>query len=78
MISTAGDATLTTSEPGHLANGAFTLAQPLRVELRKRRGPAQFQRRRRRAFKQSIDANDPLRTGLYAKTLTFTLSTTTP
>jgi hypothetical protein len=29
-------------------------------------------------FKQSIGANDALRTGAYAKTLTFTLSTTTP
>ncbi len=30
------------------------------------------------AFKQSIGANDPLRTGSYSKTLTVTLSTTTP
>ena len=29
-------------------------------------------------FKQLIKANDPLRTGTYSKTLTFTLSTTTP
>ena len=29
-------------------------------------------------FKQSIGANDALRTGTYSKTLTFTLSTTTP
>ena len=29
-------------------------------------------------FRQQIFANDPLRTGSYAKTLTFTLSTTTP
>jgi hypothetical protein len=29
-------------------------------------------------FKQSVAANDPLRTGTYAKTLTFTLSTTQP
>jgi hypothetical protein len=29
-------------------------------------------------FKQSIGANDPLRTGTYSKTLTFTLSTTQP
>ena len=29
-------------------------------------------------FEQSIGANDALRTGSYAKTLTFTLSTTTP
>ncbi len=30
------------------------------------------------SFKQSIAANDALRTGTYSKTLTFTLSTTTP
>ena len=29
-------------------------------------------------FKQSIGANEPLRTGSYSKTLTFTLSTTAP
>ena len=29
-------------------------------------------------FKQAIGANDALRTGTYAKTLTFTLSTTAP
>jgi len=29
-------------------------------------------------FSQHIGANDALRTGSYSKTLTFTLSTTTP
>jgi hypothetical protein len=29
-------------------------------------------------FRQSIGAGDALRTGAYSKTLTFTLSTTTP
>ena len=29
-------------------------------------------------FKQLVKANDPLRTGTYSRTLTFTLSTTTP
>ena len=29
-------------------------------------------------FQQSIGANEPLRTGTYSKTLTFTLSTTQP
>ena len=29
-------------------------------------------------FKQAIGGNDALRTGSYSKTLTFTLSTTTP
>ena len=35
VISTAGDAALSVSDPGHLANGAFTLAEPLRVEFSK-------------------------------------------
>ena len=30
------------------------------------------------AFSQAIGANDALRTGAYSKTMTFTLSTTTP
>ena len=30
------------------------------------------------AFKQSIGANEPLRTGSYSATVTFTLSTTQP
>ena len=30
------------------------------------------------AFRQSIGANEALRTGTYSKTLTFTLSTTEP
>ena len=30
------------------------------------------------AFRQHIAANDALRTGTYSKTLTFTLSTTSP
>ena len=30
------------------------------------------------AFKQLVKATDALRTGTYCKTLTFTLSTTTP
>jgi hypothetical protein len=29
-------------------------------------------------FKQQVTANDALRTGSYARTLTFTLATTTP
>jgi hypothetical protein len=29
-------------------------------------------------FQQAIGSTDPLRTGQYAKTLTFTLSTTSP
>jgi hypothetical protein len=29
-------------------------------------------------FSQLVNSNDPLRTGTYSKTLTYTLSTTTP
>ena len=29
-------------------------------------------------FSQLVNATDPLRTGTYSKTLTYTLSTTTP
>jgi amidase len=79
VISTAGDAALTVSDPGHLANGAFTLPQPLRVEL----APASWTGPVSNAaaaitFKQAIGATDALRTGSYSRTLTFTLSTTTP
>ena len=94
MISTAGDATLSvadpsTTAPGHLVNGTFSLPQALQVQ----RAAARSRRFRRRcaswsapvandvvtiAFKQPIAATDALRTGAYAKTLTFTLSTTTP
>jgi len=79
VISTAGDATLTTSDPGHLTNGAFALTQPLRVEFSKSawNGPASNDPVTI-TFKQAIGATDPLRTGAYSRTLTFTLSTTTP
>ena len=79
MISTAGDALLTVSEPGHLMNGAFSLTSPLEVSFSKStwttpvsNDPVTIN------FKQHIAANDALRTGTYTKTLTFTLSTTTP
>ncbi len=79
VISTAGDATLSVSDPGHLTNGAFALAEPLRVELAKSRWTAPTSNESVNvAFKQLIKATDPLRTGTYAKTLTFTLSTTNP
>src|SRR5262249_54190404 len=35
VVSSAGDTTLSVSDPGHLANGAFSLAEPLGVELSK-------------------------------------------
>ena len=79
VISTAGDATLTVSDPGHLTNGAFSLPQPLQVAFSKSAwsGPTSNERVDI-TFKQAIGANDALRTGSYAKTLTFTLSTTSP
>ncbi|MDA0171186.1 M1 family metallopeptidase [Solirubrobacter taibaiensis] len=79
VISTAGDAKLSVSAPGFLTNGAFTLAEPLRVELSKSDWTAPTSNENVDiTFKQLIKANDPLRTGNYSKTLTFTLSTTTP
>ena len=79
VISTAGDAELTVSAPGHLTNGAFSLAEPLRVELSKTRWTAPVSNDTVNiGFKQLIKANDPLRTGSYSKTLTFTVSTTNP
>ena len=32
VVSTAGDAALSVSDPGHLTNGSFALSEPLRVE----------------------------------------------
>ena len=79
VVSTAGDAALTVSDPGHLANGAFTLPEPLRVELSKAAWTAPVSNESVAiTFKQLIKAGDALRTGAYSKTLTFTLSTTTP
>ncbi|RKQ87540.1 peptidase M1-like protein [Solirubrobacter pauli] len=79
VVSTAGDATLAVSDPGRLTNGAFTLPEPLRVELGKTSwaGPVSNEEVTV-TFKQLIKATDALRTGAYSKTLTFTLSTTTP
>ncbi|HEY6888815.1 MAG TPA: CocE/NonD family hydrolase, partial [Solirubrobacter sp.] len=79
VISSAGDATLTVSDPGRLMNGTFALPEPLRVEI----APATWSNPVANApvaitFKQLVKATDALRTGAYSKTLTFTLSTTTP
>ena len=79
MVSTAGDAALTVSDPGHLTNGAFTLPEPLRVELSQGDlDGAGLQRQVTITFRQRVKATDALRTGSYSRTLTFTLSTTTP
>jgi amidase len=79
VVSTAGDAALSVSDPGHLVNGSFSLPSPLAVEFSKARWTAPVSNDPVTiAFKQHIDAGDALRTGTYSKTLTFTLSTTTP
>ena len=79
VISTAGDAGLSVSDPGRLTNGAFSLPSPLVVEFSKAAWAAPVSNDPVTVtFKQHIGANDALRTGAYSKTLTFTLSTTTP
>ena len=79
VTSTAGDAALSMSDPGHLTNGAYQLAQPLQVALSKTAwtGPVSNDVVDV-ALKQAVGASDPLRTGSYSKTITFTLSTTNP
>ena len=93
VISTAGDAALTVADPstnatGRLVNGTFALAAPLQASgggafaplpatLKTYGGPVSNDAVAI-AFHQQIAANEPLRTGSYSKTLTFTLSTTTP
>jgi beta-glucosidase len=89
VISTAGDATLTVTDPspvatGHLVNGSFALPSPLLIAGAAL--PATVKTWSAPAsndlvavpFSQHIGVTDALRTGAYSKTLTFTLSTTTP
>ncbi|HEY6890885.1 MAG TPA: hypothetical protein VI300_23990 [Solirubrobacter sp.] len=79
VISSAGDAALTVSDPGHLMNGTFALPSPLSVDLSKSSWDAPVSNDPVTVtFKQHIGATDALRTGSYSKTLTFTLSTTNP
>ena len=89
VISTAGDAALTVSRPEqqrarppgqrHVQPAAAAAGGGQRAagDGQDVRG-AGVQRRRDGELQQSIAANDALRTGTYAKTLTFTLSTTSP
>ena len=79
VTSTAGDAALSVSDPGHLTNGTFSLPQPLVVTGAPRTwsGPVSNDRFTL-GFTQDIGANDALRTGTYSTTPTFTLSTMTP
>ena len=79
VTSTAGQAALSVSEPGHLTNGVFSLPEALRVEIAPSawsapvsNGPATI------TFRQHIGADDALRTGSYSRTLTFTLASTSP
>jgi beta-glucosidase len=79
VVSTAGDAALTASGPVHLTNGAFSLKDPLAVDM----APASWSAPVSHGavaigFHQHIGPNDPLRTGTYSGTVTFTLSTTNP
>jgi beta-glucosidase len=94
VTSTAGDAALIVQDTSpfytnHLVNGSYALPQELQV--RNNTGAFQTMPAGIRFwggptsnevvpidFKQSIGAKDPLRTGTYSKTLTFTLSTTNP
>jgi hypothetical protein len=79
VISTAGNAALSVSDPGYLANGTFSLAEALRVELSKAAWTAPVSNDPVTiTFRQHIAATQPLRTGSYSRTLTFTLSTTAP
>jgi hypothetical protein len=89
IVSTAGDATLSVADPsadhpGHLVNGAFALPQPLKAggselpAVVKTYGAPVSNDAATVSFTQDIGATDALRTGAYSKTLTFTLSTTTP
>jgi amidase len=89
VVSTAGDATLSVTDPsttatGRLVNGSFSLpspllagGSPLPATLKTYAAPVSNDPLAI-GFTQHIGATDALRTGTYAKTLTFTLSTTTP
>jgi hypothetical protein len=62
-----------------MINGAFALPSPLSVSFSKAAWTAPVSNDPVTiAFTQHIGATDAIRTGTYSKTLTFTLSTTTP
>ena len=79
---------------GHLVNGAFSLPEPLQAKASTATNPGSALAPIGSTlltwsapasndavtvdFAQRVNANDALRTGTYAKTLTFTLSTTNP
>ncbi len=78
--------------PGHLLNGTFVMPSALQARVGTGAfstisgAPATLKTYDAPvsndavtvAFRQHVDTGDALRTGAYAKTLTFTLSTTTP
>ena len=84
VISTAGDATLSVADPsstatGHLVNGTFSLPSAIGGLGTVKTWSAPVSNDPVTVtFTQHIGATDALRTGSYSKTLTFTLSTTTP
>ena len=104
ITTTSGDATLSVADPsaiapGHLVNGTFVLAQPLKIRannaantgtaytaLNETNAPLNIlsysgpttNDRVTLGLQQSIGAAESLRSGSYAKSLTFTLATTTP
>jgi hypothetical protein len=84
VISTAADAALTVSDPstnhpGHLVNGPFAMPQPLQgLGTIKTWSAPVANDAVAVEFEQAVAASDALRTGSYSKTLTFTVSTTTP
>ena len=89
VISTAGDAALSVSDPsttatGHLVNGTFSLPSPLLAGgsalpaiVHTWSAPTSNETVTV-GFTQHIASTDAVRTGSYSKTLTFTLSTTNP
>ncbi len=79
VISSAGDAALSVSDPCCLTNGSFSLPEPVQVAFSKSSWTAPVANDPVTiSFKQHISASQALRTGSYSKTLTFTLSTTNP
>ena len=94
MTRTLSVADPSSTATGHLVNGTFSLPQALQAQagsgafapvggsaaptvLKTWSAPVSNDPVTI-GFKQPIAANDALRTGSYSKTLTFTLSTTTP
>jgi hypothetical protein len=80
VTSSAGDAALSVSpQPAYLSNGTFSLSEPLQMAFSKAAWMAPVSNDLVTiTFRQHIGALQPLRTGNYSKTLTFTLSTTNP